>query len=496
MSSFVVDVVILFVIFLVALLIKYWTMVFAARRALERKEAPIVPHFVPWIGHAVSFGSPEARDALIRRCRAAWGACFRLVLAGRETAIVADAELWRVALRSAGTTAGLGEAFADAGHRSFEPFQSRADSESGQTDPSHMRGIRTDILAADQLSILTDRAQKEISSLLSDETLDGRQLSLVELATRSLFRATVAALFGNANVAAMCDDGELLRHMLTHDRSMTARAMRIPRLFSRAIRDSDVALGNVVAIIRDRQAAVADERAKLIVDAQNRTRARVERGLSESKDIDTSPVVFTWVAVVNSFGAAIYTLWHIAKDQSFQERVAAEVRGVLATDSTKDGQLTLAGLGKLPLVDSAISETLRLHANGVSFRRTGDEPASIATKTVEINNIPPHMDLLALNSIFFRDEARFPRSDQWQGDRFLVKDDIVDMVFGGGAHLCPGRVFVRNELRQIVASIFAKFKVELVGGCVEAPMAALDGLAAAVASPQPGTDARIRLTRR
>jgi cytochrome P450 len=438
--------------------------------------------------------------------KASYGPAFIVTVAGRTILLIADFDLWKVILRHPQTEKGVSDAFTDSVFKGFEPFITMKEAVSSQRDSSHMKALRSEIQNADNTQLMSERAQRCIVADIDADGFGGTTRSLTHFATRTLFRATIAALYGNALVGKLCDDDLMCADLVTFDRSMSERFKQIPRWASKAIRDSDLALKSVIQTL-ERLKNEPDERAAVMIGAGERIKQRIEQGDAEPIDALSSPVVLVWVAVVNSFGAMIYILWHLAHDTEMQRRVAAEVRAVLAEEKRADGLLSMAALARLPLVDSCISETLRRHGSGVSFRRTGTEPAEsiVAKSTVaegsalEVRNVPPKTEILAFNELFFKDPLRWANPGDWVGDRFVGSKEAhaaVEIVFGGGSHLCPGRHFVRNELRQVIASVLARFEITLASGCTTAPPAQADGFASVVPQPDIGQDAQLLFTRR
>ncbi len=75
------------------------------------------------------------------------------------------------------------------------------------------------------------------------------------------------------------------------------------------------------------------------------------------------------------------------------------------------------------------------------------------------------------------DPAVYPSPDQFDGYRFLRKSQEGDKssqfvqsgpdfyVFGGGRHICPGRLFASNELKLALAHVLLKYEIRLAKGC-------------------------------
>lgn len=151
--------------------------------------------------------------------------------------------------------------------------------------------------------------------------------------------------------------------------------------------------------------------------------------------------------------------------------------------------LTYESLGKLPLNQAVIKETLRLNAPIHSIMRAVKQPMPVpGTKYV----IPTNHVLLAAAGVTATDPAYFPEPDLWEPHRWdmdsplaprMSKSDADEeeqidygyglvskgaqspyLPFGAGRHRCIGEQFANVQLQTIVAMVVRMFKFRNVDG--------------------------------
>ena len=447
----------------ILLVVRYFWLVQQARAAIRAKRVPVVPHLIPWLGQAIAFGQDRAK--LLKDCAAVWGDAFQLTLAGKALVVIVDADLFRMALRTPATTAGMADVFAESIATFWATVMSKDEAYAAQACPVHMKSIRNEIQSPSQLSELTARAQAEID--VTVRSWSGK-MSLRDASSVAIFRASVAALYGPSNVHALCDDDQFRRDFLAFDWGLNDKVKGLPHWLSPDVKASEAAIGRIVAE-RAPKIRQSTENSALISGVAGRISERIDQGIARNGDQDAGMIVMLWAAIVNSMNAIFYVLYYVARDPKLQAAIRAEALAV----AEPDGSLSLAALDQMPLVDSTINETLRVHGSGVIARRTGGEavPSLSAKSTlpgragevVELRDLPPHTQIVSPLSQMFADERRFPNAGQFRADRFVGKKDdaaFLDMIFGGGTHLCPGRFFVRNELRAFLAAICMRFDLD------------------------------------
>ncbi len=180
-----------------------------------------------------------------------------------------------------------------------------------------------------------------------------------------------------------------------------------------------------------------------------------EVGPAEQGRVDLSVL---WAALGNTIPAAFWTLAHLAAHPDALAAVTAEVRARPACD----------GAG-LPLLQSAVSEALRLTTASITLRR------ALRPTVLELSGGHTFRirqgDLVCLFPwLMHHDPEVFDDPDQFRVDRFLPTADgppiftkaglrlrIPLMPYGGGVSTCPGRHLANAEIKQLVAALLSRF---------------------------------------
>jgi cytochrome P450 len=125
---------------------------------------------------------------------------------------------------------------------------------------------------------------------------------------------------------------------------------------------------------------------------------------------------------------------HLARDPALQQRLRAEPA----------------------LIPDAVEEFLRLYTPYRGFART-------ATETIERGGrtISPGEPIALVYASANRDEAKFPRADQFELGRPNIADHVA---FGRGPHHCPGASFGRLQLRIALEELLARTRSFTLAG--------------------------------
>ena len=167
--------------------------------------------------------------------------------------------------------------------------------------------------------------------------------------------------------------------------------------------------------------------------------------------------------------------WSLARIQLADESVKTRLEEEIRTATEQYPSSYLECKRNMPLMNSVIIETFRLHADPNSFR--------IVEKDCVVSGLAGGKDLafrkgdtVFLLSTYEQLKDIEGNRDAFDGGRWLkhtsnhttnksllsVPSDQVLAPFGGGKHLCPGRFFALLEMHLVVAFCFKhyEFKVE------------------------------------
>ncbi|KAK4448778.1 cholesterol 7-alpha-monooxygenase 2 [Podospora aff. communis PSN243] len=231
-------------------------------------------------------------------------------------------------------------------------------------------------------------------------------------------------------------------------------------------------------------------------------------------------VLFIFGVNGNTTPAVAWLLMEIVKDPDLFRRVREEVKTTYTTDpDTGERLIDAQKLIALPLLQSIYIEGLRLHVS-LNVTREVIGPLSLEGYELEKGAI-----LQAPTDISHREESVWgapghPASEFW-AERHIKYVETVDekdgsvklepqfsmagrqndfFPYGGGAPICPGRFFAKQEMMLTVAILVSRFDIEFVewthpdGSPSDRP-AQNDGRWAGAASVPPDRDMKIRWKR-
>ncbi|EWY95486.1 hypothetical protein FOYG_04519 [Fusarium oxysporum NRRL 32931] len=181
--------------------------------------------------------------------------------------------------------------------------------------------------------------------------------------------------------------------------------------------------------------------------------------------------------------ALTYATWHISKSPELQRQLHAEVQSLkpsLMTDPKAASVITNTSafpdpkeVDSLPLLHAIVTETLRLHAPipGPQPRQTPKNGCSIGGYY-----IPGDVRIASLAYTLHRDKEVFPEPGEWNPERWVEEktrkspeDEVkhremqrVFWAFGSGGRMCVGSNFAMNEMKFILAFIYANFETSIV----------------------------------
>ncbi|KAH8663873.1 cytochrome P450 family protein [Ilyonectria robusta] len=187
--------------------------------------------------------------------------------------------------------------------------------------------------------------------------------------------------------------------------------------------------------------------------------------------------------------ALTYATWHLSKIPELQEELRAEIMSVAASMKLDHGSIpentnarpTLPDpktLDALPLLNAVIMETLRLHAPipGPQPRQTPKDGCHIGG-----HRIPGGVRIASSAHSLHRDARVYLQPEEWIPSRWLQpKANNIEgaelkeweerrremhrnfWAFSSGGRMCIGSNFAVNEMKYMLAAIYANFKTTVV----------------------------------
>ncbi|GBF88848.1 cytochrome P450 [Raphidocelis subcapitata] len=189
-----------------------------------------------------------------------------------------------------------------------------------------------------------------------------------------------------------------------------------------------------------------------------------------------------------------YTLYAISANPRVQERVLAEI-DAFGRDRAP-GHADVAG-GAFPYLEATLKESMRLFPAALMTHRLVSRPEGFDVQLPGGGSVNvQHGDTIYTASYcYMRDEAYWPAPLEFRPERFLPEGsalapslplDHVFTPFGGGARLCIGYRFAKEEALIALVRLYQRFTFDLEPGV--APLRMVHRL---TLSPADGVRARV-----
>ncbi|KAF7509612.1 hypothetical protein GJ744_007650 [Endocarpon pusillum] len=191
-------------------------------------------------------------------------------------------------------------------------------------------------------------------------------------------------------------------------------------------------------------------------------------------------LAFLFAISSNAIPATGWMLLHIlTSPTNILSRILSELRSCLLPNDDNNNTTTLSIAipdlltpTRTPLLHSLYTETLRYH---VAFSLSRDVKSRC---TIDGHLLLPGNTIMAPSWMMHRNNDLWtdPPADIFYPERFLATDEKTGEVsfstaatgggryfpYGGGAHICPGRVFAKQEILAAVARVLVGFEFEFV----------------------------------
>ena len=418
----------------------YWATLAAVNGRRRAGEPPLVRGSLPYVGVAVRFGRDAT--AYVQRCQEAHGDVFTLFIAGQRMTFLLDPLAVPAVLRSKQLV--------------FHPISDRF-----LTDAFKLDGLRTkmDLEAVEALgrSRLRGRSLDALT-----HSMGARLGELVPAAASAqwehgflyrkiwdlMFEAGTDALFGSGKVTE-----QLRKDFAVFDLQFPLMAAGLPRAIVKEGEDAlhrlartDVLGDNASHWIRDRQPFLSE------LTDEDRGLARV-------------PVL--WAIHANTIPATFWSLYYLLRHLEGLRAVRREFDGLPAEAQR---ELDADTLDELRVLDSAISEALRLSSGSLTIREAL-EPVTLETPS-GAHSLRKGDRVCIAPFITHRDPEIFENPHQYQYDRFYAPSGrkqfykrgqrvpLPLMPFGAGISMCPGRFFAMNEIKLFIAHVLRHWDIE------------------------------------
>ncbi|KAH7113322.1 cytochrome P450 [Dendryphion nanum] len=456
------------------------------RQLLPRKgtEPPVVFHWVPFVGSAVTYGIDPHK--FLVSCREKHGDVFTFIMFGRKMTCCLGLKGNEFILNGRHADLNAEEIYNPLTRPVFGPdivydcpnsklMEQKRFMKYGLTHQAHE--IHVPLIEKEVLQYVSsapsfkgERGTVDISSSMAEVTIFTAGRALQGKEVREKLSNEMASLY--------------------HDMDMGFKPINfllpwapLPHNFRR-----DKARAKMEAIYRK----IIDERRRLgrekVDDATDMIANLMGCKYKNGNPVPDSEIVNIMITLLmggqhSSSSASSWILLRLASQPEVCEELYQEQMKVLA----KDGQLPplrYADLDRLPLLQGTIKETLRCHSSITSIMRKVSNPLPIPGTPYIVTT-----DKVLLSSpvITAMSEEFFPNASTWDPHRWLDRADddeeIVDygygatskgtkspyLPFGAGRHRCIGEKFAYLNLGAIVTTIVRNFKLSTLDGSRTVP---------------------------
>lgn len=391
---------------------------------------------------------------LMRRVREECGDLGSFRLVDRDVVLVTGAEANEVFFRAPDEVLDQAEAY---------PFMTPIFGKGVVFDASPERRkemLRNQALRGEQMKGHAETISREIERMVAGWDDEG-EIDLLDWFAELTIYTTSACLIGPRFREELDATFAQLYHDL--ERGTDALAFVDPHLPIESFRRRDEARLGLVALVQD------------IIDRRNAAPppAREDRDMldvlvSLKKD-DGSPhftadeITGMFISMMfaghhTSSGTAAWTLIELLRDPELMSRVVRELDDLYADGSS----VSFQALREIPVLESALKETLRLHPPLVLLLRVVKEEIEIAGHTIPVGAM-----VGASPAISNRIPEDFPEPDDFDPGRYIDprQEDLLNrwtwIPFGAGRHRCVGSAFAMMQLKAIFSVVLRDYEFEL-----------------------------------
>ncbi|KAK5021891.1 hypothetical protein LTS07_010632 [Exophiala sideris] len=454
---------------------------------------PLLPYAIPWLGSALTFlnENPGSFWRMLRAKLASTGTNVQvctILLGGQKAHVVNSAAAVQALFKSKHVsrdlfnyqiaTQGLGASKRDA----EVMFPSIPSSSHSDKKEDSMDGLNHEfLLNQSAANSLTNKFMECFRSTLDNadlEDLEWKQVDLFSWWKKLLFNASTTALFGT-KILEMNPD--LADQFWEYDAGFLARFYGVPKIFKpRAYACLDEMLDRTQAWVEHVLAEHGGNppeqpdweplMGSKVVRARHRHYTR--EGLS-SRGRAAFDLGFLFGLQANVIPVTSWILAHLLSPQT-PEDVLLRVREEIESARRPDNEVDISILVGQPVLNSVLHETLRHYVDALVTRQLKVDMV-LDGHLLKKDDLVMAPSSLSQHDPQFWDQDTEPPGDVWYAERFLRQDPTTGkqsfgtswtagkfFPFGGGTHVCPGRIFAKQEVLGALATLLLKFDLRFV----------------------------------
>lgn len=447
--------------------------------SLRKDRVPLVFHWVPWLGSAVSYGI-QPYD-FFEKCRQNHGDVFAFVLLGRVMTVYLGPKGHEFVFNSKLSDVSAEEAYAHLttpvfgngviydcpNHRLMEQKKFAKTALTKDLFKRYVPRIQEEIL--DYFKTSSDFSMTERNNGVADVMKTQPEMTILT-ASKSLMGDDMRSRF-DTSFAQLYSD---------LDKGFTPINFVFPHLPLPAYRRRDEAQRKISAtymsLINERRRTGDIVAERDLIDSLMLNSTYKDGVKMTDQEIANLLIGVLMGGQHTSAATSAWFLLHLAEKPELQEELYNEVLKVLAKNGGKITDLTYEDLQEMTLVNNTIKETLRMHIPLHSiFRKV--KRNLVVPNTLYV--VPKGHHVLVSPGYAHTSERWFPHADQFDPHRWdnedassNEKDEGVDygfgkvtkgvsspyLPFGGGRHRCIGEQFAYVQLGTILSTFVYNIK--------------------------------------
>lgn len=408
--------------------------------------SPGVPEIIRGTGHL-----PELRTdpiGLLHRVRDECGDVGRFRLADKNVVLVSGAEANEAFFRAPDEVLDQAAAY---------PFMTPIFGEGVVFDASpeeRQQMLRNQALRGDMMRGHAQTIEAEIRRMVAGWGDEG-EIDLLDFFAELTIYTTSACLIGKPFREEL--DSSFARHYHDLERGTDAIAYVDAYADIESFRLRDAARERLVGLV----GGIIDRRkARGKVPREERDLLDVLISLDMSADHITGIFISMMFAGHHtSSGTASWAMIELLRHPDVMAEVVAELDALYA-DGT---EVSFQALRSIPVLESALKETLRLHPPLIILMRLVREDFEVLGRTVPAGTV-----LAASPRVSNRIEEDFPKAESFDPGRYIDprQEDLQNrwtwIPFGAGRHRCVGNAFAMMQMKAIFSVILRDFTFEAV----------------------------------
>ncbi|HSI25912.1 MAG TPA: cytochrome P450 [Aeromicrobium sp.] len=412
---------------------------------------PAVPEIIRGTGHL-----PEMRVdpiSLFTRVRAECGDVGRFRLADKDVVLVSGADANEAFFRAPDSVLDQAAAY---------PFMTPIFGKGVVFDASpeeRQQMLKNQALRGDMMRGHAQTIEAEIRRMVADWG-DAGEIDLLDFFAELTIYTTSSCLIGKPFRNEL--DSSFAQHYHELEHGTDAIAYVDPYADIESFRMRDAARERLVGLVQD------------IIDRRKvrGTVAREDRDLldvlislknEDGSDQFTADIVtgifisMMFAGHHTSSGTASWAMIELLRNPDVMSDVVAELDALYADGS----EVSFQALREIPVLESALKETLRLHPPLIILMRLVQEDFELLGHTIPAGTV-----IAASPRVSNRIEDDFPKAEEFDPGRYVDprQEDLQNrwtwIPFGAGKHRCVGNAFAMMQMKAIFSVILRDFEFE------------------------------------